>query len=104
MILPNQSMGTLRNAAVVISRSSAYGLQATQDSYKTEALNGQYGGQYGQSSVSARRIIIVVGRGGPCEQRLVPCKVCSTFPDGKLRCFNMLCEVTVCEPPRSILV
>ncbi len=51
-----------------------------------------------QSSASARRVIvIVVGPGGPCEWRLVPCTVCNQFG-----CGRALCEVLVCAPPQPI--
>ena len=51
-----------------------------------------------QSSANARRaIIIIVGPGGPCERRLVPCTVCNQFG-----CGRALCEVIVCAPPAPI--
>jgi hypothetical protein len=49
-------------------------------------------------------VIIIVGPGGPCERRLVPCTVCQPGPDGRTYCHNVLCDVIVCEPPRPIII
>jgi hypothetical protein len=70
----------------------AYNLsQASLVSFGAEAMNTQL------SAIARRVPIIIVGPGGPCELRLVPCTVCNQFG-----CGRALCEVIVCAPPVPI--